>query len=53
MKKTQPEIIKTIELLKGIKRNLERGKDYDDFILDEKISTRVKSKTKKNIIPKN
>ena len=37
MKKAQPEIIKTIELLKGIKRNLERGKDYDDFILDTNI----------------
>ena len=36
MKKAHPEV-NAIDLLKGIKRNLERGKDYDDFILDEKI----------------
>ena len=36
MKKAQPEV-KTMDLLKGIKRNLERGKDYDDFILDTNI----------------
>ena len=36
MKKAQPEA-DAIDLLKGIKRNLERGRDYDDFILDTNI----------------
>ena len=36
IEKPLPEV-KTIDLLKGIKRKLEQGKDYDDFILDTNI----------------
>ena len=35
--KISPPEVKAINLLKGIKRKLERGKDYDDFILDTNI----------------
>ena len=35
--KISPPEVKAINLLKGIKRKLEQGKDYDDFILDTNI----------------